>query len=166
MIWNTTRQKWPDSAWLPRAWSWLTSMAVLRAKGLQGIIKKDPFLSQRGKKCGFCLGTRQSCKSLDTFLFLKNLTYNFAVETRFVNDEYLTERSFWVQLMLFTKSCHETGLTGWKKCCGVIEQKERICLIARPTQILFEQQICQWLFPLLIMSRRYLTVGGLLALHY
>lgn len=69
-------------------------MAVLRAKGLQGIIKKDPFLSQRGKKCGFCLGTRQSCKSLDTFLFLKNLTYNFAVETRFVNDEYLTERSF------------------------------------------------------------------------
>lgn len=64
--------------------------------------------------------------------------------------------------MLFTKSDHETGLTGWKKHCGVIEQKERICLIARPTQILFEQQICQWLFPLLIMSKRYLTVGGLL----
>lgn len=36
----------------------------------------------------------KSCKSLDTFLFLKNLTYYFAVETCFVNDEYLTERSF------------------------------------------------------------------------
>lgn len=62
--------------------------------------------------------------------------------------------------MLFTKSDHETGLTGWKKPGGVIEQKERICLIARPTQILFEHQICRRLFPLLIRSEQYLTVGG------
>ena len=62
--------------------------------------------------------------------------------------------------MLFTKSDHETGLMGWKKPGGVIERKERICLIARPTQILFEHQICQWLFPLLIKSKQHLTVGG------
>lgn len=62
--------------------------------------------------------------------------------------------------MLFTKSDHETGLTGWKKLGGMIEQKEGICLITRPTQILFKDQICQWLFPLLIMSEQYLTVGG------
>lgn len=61
--------------------------------------------------------------------------------------------------MLFTESDHETGLMGWKKLCGD-RTKGGICLIAGPTQILFEHHIYQWLFALLIVSEQYLTAGG------
>lgn len=124
-------------------------MGALRAKGLQGIIKKDPFLSQCGeKKCGFYLGTMKSCKSLETFLSPKNLTYYFAVETCL--DEWWV--THWEKFLSWVDAFYQVW--SWNRFDGLEEArwcgrtKERICLIAGPTQILFQHQICQWLFPL------------------
>lgn len=86
----------------------------------------------------------KSCKSLETFLSPENLTYCFAVETC-LGEWWVTEKSSWVGLVLFTRSDQETGLTGWKKLGGVIEQKE---------------ESCQRLFTLSVTSEQHWTGGG------